>query len=132
MRLRRRASALWLGHLVLAATCAALSWATLRTLDTWLLYSIYAAAAVLLVLLWLIPAWRYAVNFTDITTTRILSHGGIFGRVKRDIQVSAITSIEFVSGQGVVISVGNSEPLIVSRTPRPKALAEQLRKSLAI
>jgi len=115
----------------MAVVAAALTWASLRPLDTWITYSIYAVSAIALLFFWVIPAWAYATNYTDVTTARIISHGGMFARVKRDVQLSAVTGIEYLRGKGVSINVGEGEPLLITKVSRPKALAEQLRKTLA-
>lgn len=131
VRLRRRASSLWFSYLVLALVSAVLTWASLRQLDTWIAYSIYAACGLTLLFFWLIPAWRFASNYTDVTTARVIVHGGMFGQVKRDIQLSAVTGIEHQRGKGVSISVGEGEPVLLASVSSPKALAEALRKTLA-
>jgi len=131
VRIRRRASSLWVSYAVMAVVAAALTWASLRPLDTWITYSIYAASAIALLFFWVIPAWAFATNYTDVTTARIISHGGMFARVKRDVQLSAVTGIEYLRGKGVSINVGEGEPLLITKVSRPKALAEQLRKTLA-
>ena len=131
VRVRRRASSLWLSYLVLALASAVLTWASLRPLETWIAYAIYAACGLVLLFFWLIPAWRFATNYTDVTTARVIVHGGLFGRVRRDVQVSAITGIEHLRGKGVSISVGEGEPVLLASVSSPKALAEALRKTLA-
>ena len=131
VRIRRRASSLWISYGVMALTSGILTWASLRPLETWIAYAIYAAAGLALLIFWLIPAWGYATNYTDVTTARIIVHGGMFARVQRDIQLSAITGIEHLRGKGVSISVGEGEPVVLAKVSRPKALAEQLRETLA-
>jgi len=130
VRLRRRPSSLWLGQVVLAAVCAGLTWCSLRPLETWLNYTIYVVAALLLLFFWLIPAWRFAARYVDITTARVIAHGGMFGRTQRDIQVSAITGVEYTRGTGITINLGQAEPLVLAGLSRPKALAETLRQTL--
>lgn len=115
----------------MAVTSGVLTWASLRPLETWIAYSIYAASGIALLFFWLIPAWSYAGNYTDVTTARVVVHGGMFGQVKRDVQLSAITGIEHLRGKGVSLSVGEGEPILLAAVSRPKALAEALRKTLA-
>jgi len=57
--------------------------------------------------------------------------GGLFGRVQRDVQVSAITGIDFARGSGITIAIDSADPIVLSGMSRPKALAEALRKTLA-
>ena len=130
-RLRRRPSALWLGHLALAIVCCGLTWSSFRILPTWLNYSIDTVAGLVLLIFWLVPAWRFATNFVDITSARILVHGGLFGRIKRDVQISAITGVEYSRSTGITINLGQGDPLVLTGLSRPKALAETLRKTLA-
>ena len=130
VRLRRRPSSLWLSHLVLAVVCASLTWCSIRPLPTWLNYTIYAVAGLLLFFFWLIPAWRFAARYVDVTTARIIVHGGMFGRTQRDIQVSAITGVEYTRGTGITINLGQADPLVLQGLSRPKALAETLRQTL--
>jgi hypothetical protein len=129
-RLRRRPSSLWLGHLVLAIVSAGLTWCSLRPLASWLNYTIDVVAGLLLLFFWLIPAWRFATNFVDITNARLIVHGGMFGRIKRDVQSTAITGVEFARSAGITINLGQGEPLILKGFSRPKALAETLRQVL--
>ena len=131
VRLRRRPSNLWLGHLVLAVVSGVLTWSSLRTMPTWLSYIIDAVAGLLLLIFWLIPSWRFAPNFVDITSARILVHGGLCGRIKRDVQVSAITGVEYSRSTGITINLGQGDPLVLTGLSRPKALSETLRKTLA-
>ena len=88
------------------------------------------AAGLLLFFFWLMPAWRFAVRYVDVTTARIIVHGGIFGRTLRDIQVSAISGVEYSRGSGITINLGQGEPLVLQGLSRPKALAETLRQTL--
>ena len=100
-------------------------------MPTWLSYTIDAVAGLLLLIFWLIPSWRFATNFVDITSARILVHGGLFGRIKRDVQVSAITGVEYSRSTGITINLGQGDPLVLTGLSRPKALSETLRKTLA-
>ena len=54
----------------------------------------------------------------------------MFGRTQRDIQVSAITGVEYTRGTGITINLGQADPLVLQGLSRPKALAETLRQTL--
>jgi hypothetical protein len=54
----------------------------------------------------------------------------MFGRTQRDIQVSAITGVEYSRESGITINLGQAEPLVLAGLSRPKALAETLRQTL--
>ena len=85
----------------------------------------------LIAVFWLLPSIRYATTFVDITSTRIISRGGLFARVRRELSWSQVTGIEYSRTKGIVILAGEEPPLILTRMPRAKALAEELRATLA-
>jgi len=130
VRLRRRPSKLWVGYVVLGFVCAGLTWGSLRNVPTWQTYAINSVGALLALFFWLIPAWRFATNFVDVTSVRVIVHGGLFGRIKRDIQISAVTGVEYSRSAGITINLGQGDPLVLAGYSRPKALAETLRQSL--
>ena len=122
---------LWLAQLVLFAVVFGLSFMSGRGLEEWLSITINAVAGGLVGLFWLLPSIRYANTFVDITNTRIISRGGLFARVRRELSWSQITGIEYSRTKGIVILAGEEPPLILTRMPRAKALAEELRATLA-
>ncbi len=122
---------LWLAQLVLFAVVFGLSFMSGRVLDEWLSITINAAAGVLIAFFWLLPIIRYATTFVDITSTRIISRGGLFARVRRELSWSQVAGIEYSRTKGIVILAGDEPPLILTRMPRAKALAEELRATLA-
>lgn len=122
---------LWLAQVVLFAVVFGLSFMSGRVLEDWLAITINAAAGVLIAFFWLLPSIRYATTFVDITSTRIISRGGLFARVRRELSWSQVTGIEYSRTKGIVILAGEEPPLILTRMPRAKALAEELRATLA-
>ena len=116
---------------MLAIGSAAITWLTIRPVETWITITGYVVVGTLLLFGWLFPAWRYASNFTDVTTSRIIERGGPFARVRREVQVAAVTGVEYQRGAGVAILVRDSEPLVLRKVARPKALAADLRETLA-
>lgn len=122
---------LWLAQLVLFAVVFGLSFMSGRVLEDWLAITINAAAGVLIAFFWLLPSIRYATTFVDITSTRIIYRGGLFARVRRELSWSQVTGIEYSRTKGIVILAGEEPPLILTRMPRAKALAEELRATLA-
>ena len=122
---------LWVAQLVLFAVVFGLSFMSGRVLEDWLAITINVAAGVLIAVFWLLPSIRYATTFVDITSTRIISRGGLFARVRRELSRSHVTGIEYSRTKGIVILAGEEPPLILTRMPRAKALAEELRATLA-
>ena len=130
-RIRQSFRVLWLAQVVLFVVVFALSFLSGRVLDEWLSITINSAAGLLIALFWLLPSIRYATTFVDITSTRIISRGGLFARVRRELPWSQVTAIEYSRTKGIVILAGEEPPLILTRMPRAKALAEELRATLA-
>ena len=130
-RIRRRGITLWFGYLFLALGCAVFGFVSLRTLDSWLAISGYVIAGVIIAFGWLFPAWRYATNFVDITTSRVIQRGGPFARVRREVSTSAVNGVEYQRGSGVAILVRDSDPILLRKVARPKALAADLQETLA-
>ncbi len=130
-RLRKRPSRLWLAHFVLAIVIAVLCWVSVHQLAAWMVTTIEVLSIFALFFLWLVPTWRFASNSIDITNQRIMVRGGLFGRVQRDVQVSAVTGIDFSRGSGITIAIDSADPIVLSGMSRPKVLAEALRKTLA-
>jgi hypothetical protein len=120
-----------MAQLVLFAVVFGLSFMSGRVLEDWLAITINVVAGVLIALFWLLPSIRYATTFIDITSARIISRGGLFARVRRELSWSQVTGIEYSRTKGIVILAGEEPPLILTRMPRAKALAEELRATLA-
>jgi hypothetical protein len=65
----------------------------------------------------------YSITPTDVTHfVNLLLEGR---------QAEGLEWIDEARGKGVSINVGEGEPLLIAKVSRPKALAEQLRKTLA-
>lgn len=130
-RIRRRGTTLWFGYICLALGCALFGFVSLRTMDGWLIISVSVLAGLIIAFGWLFPAWRYATNFVDITTSRVIQRGGPFARVRREISASAVNGVEYQRGSGVAILVRDSDPIVLRKVARPKALAADLQETLA-
>jgi membrane protein YdbS with pleckstrin-like domain len=130
-RVRQRGSKLWFAHLTLFAGVFVLAFMSGHVYEDWINFTAYSVVGLLLLVFWLIPTWRFATNFVDITTTRVVQRGGLFARTKREVANTAITSVDYSRGKGIVLSVADAEPLILSGLPKAKDLAEELRQTLA-
>jgi membrane protein YdbS with pleckstrin-like domain len=130
-RIRQRSSVLLLAHLALFVSVFVLAFMSGKVFDQWINITVYSALGLLLVIVWLLPSWRYAATFVDVTTTRIVLHGGLFGRAMREVPIDRITSIDIARGGAIALSILDEEPLLLEKMPRSKELAEQLRRTLA-
>ena len=130
-RIRRRSSVLLLPHLTLFVCVFTLSFLSGKVFDSWITISVNVAVGLVAFLFWVIPSWRYATGFLEVTTTRLIQRGGLFARVKREVSHSQVVGIEHSRSRGVVLNILDAEPLVLSKMPRPKQLAEELRRALA-
>lgn len=130
-RVRQRGSRLWFAHLTLFAVVFTLAFVSGHVYEQWLTLTVNIIAGTLTFFLWLLPTWRFATTFVDFTTTRIVQRGGLFARVRREVALSSITAVDYSRSKGIVVSVGDAEPVVLTGLPRSKELAEELRQTLA-
>lgn len=130
-RIRQRSSVLIPAQIALFICIFVLSFLSGKVLDSWITLSVEIAVALVAVIFWLLPTWRYATTYVDVTTTRIVQRGGLFARVKREVSHSQISAVEHSRSRGVVLTVDEAEPMVLAKTPKSKELAEELRRTLA-
>lgn len=130
-RIRQRSSVLIPAQISLFICIFVLSFISGKVFDSWIMLSVEIAVALVAVIFWLLPTWRYATTYVDVTTTRIVQRGGFFARVKREVSNSQISAVEHSRKLGVVLTVNEAEPMVLAKTPKSKELAEELRRTLA-
>lgn len=130
-RIRQRASALLPAQIALFLCVFVLSFISGKVFDSWITLTIEISVALVALLFWLLPTWRYATTFVDVTTTRIVQRGGFFARVKREVTHSQISAVEYSRKRGIALTVTDAEPMLLIKTPKSKELAEELRRTLA-
>jgi membrane protein YdbS with pleckstrin-like domain len=130
-RIRRRSSVLLLPHLALFLSVFTLSFFSGKVFENWITISVNVAVGLVAFLFWVIPSWRYATEFLEVTTTRLIQRGGLFGRVRREVSHSQVIGIEHSRSRGLVLNILDAEPLVLTKMPKPKQLAEELRRALA-
>ena len=130
-RIRRRSSVLLLPYLALFLSVFTLSFFSGKVFDSWITISVNVAVGLVAFLFWVIPSWRYATEFLEVTTTRLIQREGLFGRVRREVSHSQVIGIEHSRSRGLVLNILDAEPLVLTKMPKPKQLAEELRRALA-
>jgi len=130
-RIRQRSSSLLPAQIALFICVFVLSFISGKVFDAWITLTIEISVGLVALVFWLLPTWRYATTFIDITTTRIVQRGGLFARVKREVTHAQISSIEHSRKRGIVLTVVDAEPMVLTKTPKSKELAEELRRTLA-
>jgi membrane protein YdbS with pleckstrin-like domain len=130
-RIRQRSSVLIPAQIALFICVFVLSFLSGKVFDSWITLSVEIAVALVAVIFWLLPTWKYATTYVDVTTTRIVQRGGFFARVQREVSNSQISAVEHSRKLGVVLTVSEAEPMVLAKTPKSKELAEELRRTLA-
>ncbi len=130
-RIRQRASVLLSAQIALFICVFALSFISGKVFDAWITLTVEILVALVALIFWLLPTWRYATTFIDVTTTRIVQRGGLFARVRREVSHGQILAVEHSRKLGIVLTVADAEPMVLSKTPKSKELAEELRRTLA-
>ncbi len=130
-RIRQRSSALLSAQIALFFCVFALSFISGKVFDSWITITIEILVGLVALIFWLLPTWRYATTFIDVTTTRIVQRGGLFARVRREVTHGQILTVEHSRKRGIVLTVVDAEPMVLAKTPKSKELAEELRRTLA-
>lgn len=132
LRLRQKASRLYLPILVLAATCFALAFFA----DGWVSQNrdlAYISAAVVAGLGWLFPTLSYLFSFVELTSSRIIFRFGFLGLRKREAQLTEISAIEIIrpralGGRVISLTLVNESELWLSGYARTKLLASEIER----
>ena len=126
-RIRRSWFTLTFAFLALFLAAALLSYVSNRAVETWILYSAYAASAVLALVLWLVPTIRHLNFYVELTTSRLIVRDGIFGQKTTEIAIADIVSVELGRGRTIKIGRTSAEAVVLERMPKAKLLSSELR-----
>jgi hypothetical protein len=130
LRVRQKASKLFLPTLLLAAASFALSFfAETMAQEIYELLLIGVGVAVLL--FWLVPLMNFLLGYLELTNLRLVYRFGLFGFRKRTIQLLELSSIEiqrtkFLSGKVISILAVDGSEIRVSGYARTKLLAAEI------
>jgi membrane protein YdbS with pleckstrin-like domain len=126
-RIRRSWFTLTFALLALFLAAALLSYVSNRAVETWILYSAYAASAVLALVFWLVPTIRHLNFYVELTTSRLIVRDGIFGQKTTEIAIADIVSVELGRGRTIKIGRKSAEAVVLERMPKAKLLSSELR-----
>lgn len=130
LRVRQKASKLFLPTLLLAAASFALSFfAETMAQEIYELLLIGVGVAVLL--FWLVPLMNFLLGYLELTNLRLVYRFGLFGFRKRTMQLLELSSIEiqrtkFLSGKVISILAVDGSEIRVSGYARTKLLAAEI------
>lgn len=126
-RIRRSWFTLTFAFLALFLAAAILSYVSNRSVEPWILYSAYAACAVLALVFWLVPTIRHLNFYVELTTSRLIVRDGIFGQKTTEIAIADIVSVELGRGRTIKIGRKSAEAVVLERMPKAKLLSSELR-----
>jgi membrane protein YdbS with pleckstrin-like domain len=126
-RIRRSWFTLTFAFLALFSAAALLSYVSNRSVEPWILYSAYAACAVLALVFWLVPTVRHLNFYVELTTSRLIVRDGIFGQKTTELAIADIVSVELGRGRTIKIGRKSAEEVVLERMPKAKLLSSELR-----
>lgn len=126
-RIRRSWFTLTFAFLALFLAAAILSYVSNRSVEPWILYSAYAACAVLALVFWLVPTVRHLNFYVELTTSRLIVRDGIFGQKTTELAIADIVSVELGRGRTIKIGRKSAEAVVLERMPKAKLLSSELR-----
>ena len=126
-RLRPRLVRLTLPLVWLALISAATSFLTIYDLADWLHYAIWASAAILAIILWLVPSLKFSGTFVDVKSSGLLICTGLGSSRRRELSWAEITSISYSPMRGILIAVKGESEVILRGYSNQKAIVAQLQ-----
>ncbi len=112
-RLRPRLTKLTFAWIWLGLASAAVSFASTYKLGQWITTTIWVTAAVLVALLFLLPALRYAATYVDVHSTGLALRLGL-GRARRiELSWGEIATITASPLKGIVIRTNDDREFVL-------------------
>ena len=126
-RLRPRLARLTLPLVWLTLISAATSFLSVYDLTDWQRYAIWAAAAVLAIILWLVPSLKFSGTFVDVKSSGMLIRTGLGSSRRRELSWAEIASISYSPMRGILIAVKDEPELILRGYSNQKAIVAELQ-----
>lgn len=132
VRVRQKASRLYLPTLLLAAVSFSLSFFQPQlTGDSQQLA--FIAAGVIVLVFWLVPVLNFLFSYLELTNERIIYRFGMFGIRRRDIDLGEISSIQILrpsalSGKAISLELTDESEVLLTGYARTKLLAAEIER----
>jgi membrane protein YdbS with pleckstrin-like domain len=132
VRVRKKASTLWLPTLVLSAASFSVSYFAYQVaLPTFEL--ILIAAAAVTVLFWLLPLLGYLFSYLEISNQRLINRYGFLGMRKQQADFLDISAIEIqrtrtFGSKVLVITLVDGGELVINGYAKTKLLASEIER----
>lgn len=129
-RFRPRLTKLTLAWVWLGLTCAGISFASTYELLDWMRYSVWAAAAVLIFILFAMPALRFAANYLDIHSGGLSLRLGLGSSKRVELDWSVIASVTASPLKGIIVRTKEENEYVLRGYANQKAIVAELNSLL--
>jgi hypothetical protein len=113
----------WLG-----LTCSGISFASTFKLGDWLNYTIWATAAVLIFILFLLPALRYSSTYFDVHSGGLSLRLGLGSAKRVELDWASISSISATTLKGISIRTREENEYFLRGYANQKAIVAELNR----
>ena len=113
----------WLG-----LTCSGISFASTFKLGDWLNYTIWVTAAVLIFILFLLPALRYSSTYFDVHSGGLSLRLGLGSAKRVELDWASISSVSATTLKGVSIRTREENEYFLRGYANQKAIVAELNR----
>ena len=129
-RFRPRLTKLTLAWVWLGLTCAGISFASTYELSDWLKYTVWVVAAVLIVILFVMPSLRFAANYLDIHSGGLSLRLGLGSSKRIELDWSVVASVTSSPLKGIIVRTKEENEYILRGYANQKAIVTELNSLL--
>lgn len=129
-RFRPRITKLTLPWVWLGLTCAGISYASTYKLSEWLTLTVWVTASVLICILFIWPALRFAATYFDIHSGGLSLRLGLGSSKRIELDWSAISGITASPLKGIIIRTKDENEYILRGYSNQKAIVAELNTLL--
>ncbi len=113
----------WLG-----LTCAGISYASTFKLGDWLTYTIWVTAAVVIFILFFLPALRYSATYFDVHAGGLSLRLGLGSSKRVEVEWASISSISSTALKGISIRTKEENEYLLRGYANQKAIVAELNR----
>ncbi|MFM2384222.1 MAG: hypothetical protein RL166_96 [Actinomycetota bacterium] len=129
-RFRPRITKLTLPWVWLGLTCAGISFASTYKLSEWMTYTVWATAAVLILILFVWPALRFSATYFDIHSSGLSLRLGPGASKRVELDWPSISGITTSPLKGIVVRTKEENEYILRGYSNQKAIVAELNTLL--
>ena len=96
--------------------------------EQWQVITAYSICGALAFFGFGVPLLRYLTTWTDVTSSRVVQRGGIFGQRYRSVSLANVQRVELGSGSRITLYVVGEEALELTGLPKAKLIAQEISR----